>query len=385
MSNTNWNNLGDQFRRTVQDAIRTGDFRALNDLVSDTVTDVVSGAGNQVGKAAGKVSDGIRNNTKTNFTSHVRRTVAPITKTKNVGQLSSMIYTAVGIVGMAANGILLLVNLMFSFEPSPYKLVLLIMLAAFIWLTYKGVSQKKRLSRMKRYISLFDDNMYANINELADQTQNTYQYVLKDVKKMLELGFFPEGHLDKKETCLMLDDATYREYLQVEQERERLAKEEAMKKATRPDHVNEELQTMIREGNEYILKLHDLNDQIPGEVISKKLDLMECTLREIFQRLEEDPSQMSNMHKLMNYYLPTTIKLLEAYRDFDNVITPNEEIDSAKAEIEKTVDTINEAFKELLNKLFQPTVYDVTADAQVLQTMLAKEGLTKNKFAEETK
>jgi len=57
----------------------------------------------------------------------------------------------------------------------------------------------------------------------------------------------------------------------------------------------------------------------------------------------------------------------------------------AKAEIEKTVDIINEAFTELLNKLFQATVFDVTTDAQVLQTMLAKEGLTKNDFSEDRK
>ena len=56
-----------------------------------------------------------------------------------------------------------------------------------------------------------------------------------------------------------------------------------------------------------------------------------------------------------------------------------------KAEIEKTVDIINEAFTELLNKLFRATVYDVTTDAQVLQAMLAKEGLTKNDFSEDKK
>ena len=60
-------------------------------------------------------------------------------------------------------------------------------------------------------------------------------------------------------------------------------------------------------------------------------------------------------------------------------------IKQAKAEIEKTVDIINEAFTELLNKLFQATVFDVTTDAQVLQTMLAKEGLTKNDFSEDKK
>ena len=92
---------------------------------------------------------------------------------------------------------------------------------------------------------------------------------------------------------------------------------------------------------------------------------------------------MSQLRKFMEYYLPTTIKLVEAYEEFDNVSTPGNDILTAKAEIEKTLDTINEAFVQLLNKLFQASAFDATADAQVLQTMLAKEGLTKNEPFEE--
>lgn len=201
---------------------------------------------------------------------------------------------------------------------------------------------------------------------------------------MLSLGFFPEGHLDSKQTCLMLDDATYRQYLQVENERKRIAAEEASRpKSTEP--VNPELQTMIAEGQEYIHKIHYLNDIIEDEVISEKMLRTENLLKEIFKRVEEAPEQMTKMHKLMNYYLPTTLKLLQAYSEYDDVSTPGQDILSAKQEIEKTIDIINEAFAELLNKLFQASVYDVTTDAQVLQTMLAKEGLTKNNFTEDTK
>ena len=64
-----------------------------------------------------------------------------------------------------------------------------------------------------------------------------------------------------------------------------------------------------------------------------------------------------------------------AYEEFDDLSSQSAEILEAKAEIEKTLDTINSAFEELLNRMFRETAYDVTTDAQVLQTMLAKEGL----------
>ena len=121
-----------------------------------------------------------------------------------------------------------------------------------------------------------------------------------------------------------------------------------------------------------------MNDSIEGEVISAKLFQLENLLKEIFDRIKEHPEQMSQMQKFMNYYLPTTLKLVQAYSEFDSISAPGEDIISAKAEIEKTLDTINKAFVELLNNLFRDSVFDVTTDAQVLQTMLAKEGLTRD-------
>lgn len=128
---------------------------------------------------------------------------------------------------------------------------------------------------------------------------------------------------------------------------------------------------------ECICKLRNLNDEIEGEVISGKLFQLENLLKEIFDSVREHPEQMHRMHKLMDYYLPTTLKLVEAYKEFDEISVPGREVLEAKAEIEKTLDIINQAFKELLNNLFQDAVFDATTDAQVLKTMLAREGLTK--------
>ena len=147
-----------------------------------------------------------------------------------------------------------------------------------------------------------------------------------------------------------------------------------------------ELNTMMAEGMECVRRLRDLNDKIPGEVISDKLYRLENLLKEIFDNVKIHPEQLYRIHKLMDYYLPTTLKLVEAYEEFDRVSVPGQELLGAKAEIENTLDTINQAFRELLNKLFQSTVSDVTIEAQVLKSMLANEGLTKDGvFAGETK
>lgn len=423
-SNFSHSNLGDQFKKAVSDGLSSGDFRELNILVNETVSDAIAEASRQVKNVSStttKIYESAREyeEQQKKHNEHYKRTyrssgqlksgypsssqtTLPALKTKNVGQLSSILYMTFGGIGMGVAASLglaaFIVALVSGAWSGPLLGFLVIMFGGSAFMLRKGIVEKNRLSRMKRYLALFADKMYVNISDLAQSVGKSTKYILKDVKKMLALGFFPEGHLDKKETCLMLDDATYREYLKIEKERKAYELEQAgttqqagpssdtqATSATDSADANPELNAMIREGQEYIRKLHELNDLIPGEVISEKMYRMENLLKEIFDRLKEDPTQMSQMHKLMNYYLPTTIKLLQSYSEFDDISAPGEDVVKAKAEIERTVDIINEAFTELLNKLFQSAVFDVTTDAQVLQTMLAKEGLTKNNFSEDKK
>ena len=436
MSNSfNHSNRSEQFKRAVAEGLASGDFRELNILVNETVSDAISEAGKQMKNVGSttyrntsKIYESAREYEEQQRKRNARykqtyqssgilksgypganRTTLPAVKTKNVGQVSSILYTVFGGIGMGLSAPFVLAAALLALASKPWDLAV----NAFIGIIFggsalmlrTGINQKNRLSRMKRYLALFADKMYVNISDLAQSVGKSTKYILKDVKKMMALGFFPEGHLDKKETCLMLDDKTYREYLRLEKERKAYELEHSSATAQHimtgtndsdtaqsggnaatldvADTRNPELVAMINEGQDYIRQLHELNDLIPGEVISEKLDRMEALLKEIFKRLEEDPTQMSQMHKVMNYYLPTTIKLLQSYSDFDDISAPGTDVINAKVEIEKTVDIINEAFTELLNKLFQATVFDVTTDAQVLQTMLAKEGLTKNDFSED--
>lgn len=393
----NHTNLSEQFKSAVSEAISTGDFARLNFLVSDTLSDVISEATRQVKNATGDVQTRHTKAAKSFHTKATTEHVKPSLPTiRSVGQVSSILYKVFGGIATGITSSVLLGMLLAAVLGGIYSIPKLIfttlIFGSSLLLLSKGISQSKRLSRMKRYVSICAGKMYMNISDLAKHANKSPKYILKDIKKMLALGFFPEGHLDEQETCLMLDDATYREYLRLEKERKAYTAS-VSDATTTSQHVadtheasnNPELDALVREGKDYINKLHELNDIIEDAIVSDKLYRMENLLREIFDRVKEDPSQMPHMHKLMNYYLPTTIKLLQAYADFDDVSTPGSDILNAKQEIEKTIDTINEAFTELLNKLFHDTVFDVTTDAQVLQTMLAKEGLTKNKFSEDKK
>lgn len=352
-----------------------------------------------------------------------RQTTLPAVRTKRVGHVSGILYQVFGGIGTGVMGAGLLVELLMlmvvpvSEMIVPFGIVSAL-LAGSVWMIERGCVKRQRVKRAERYAALCGNKTYIDIEELAMHTGKSTRFVLKDVKKMLKLGIFPEGHLDREEKCLILDDVTYRQYLTLEKEKKALELEEKVSRMqkkqaageitgqagkadvcqknadsekiygksveeTKPETDNPELNALIAEGQESMKKLRKLNELIEGEEVSRKLDRLDDLLGEIFDRVKEHPEQMPQLRKFMEYYLPTTIKLVEAYEEFDNVSTPGNDILTAKAEIEKTLDTINEAFVQLLNKLFQASAFDATADAQVLQTMLAKEGLTKNAPFEE--
>ena len=107
---------------------------------------------------------------------------------------------------------------------------------------------------------------------------------------------------------------------------------------------------------------------------------MELIVQKIFERAKAHPEIIPDLNRLMDYYLPMTVKLLDAYEDMDRQPIQGETIRASKKEIEDTLDTLNEAFAKLLDSVFQDTAWDVSSDISVLHTMLAQEGLTVNDF-----
>ena len=87
------------------------------------------------------------------------------------------------------------------------------------------------------------------------------------------------------------------------------------------------------------------NDAIPGEQISQKISHMEMVVQKIFQRAKEHPEVIPDLDKLMDYYLPVTVKLLDAYEDLIAQPVQGENIINSKKEIEDTLDTLNIAFE----------------------------------------
>ena len=137
---------------------------------------------------------------------------------------------------------------------------------------------------------------------------------------------------------------------------------------------------ILRQGEQYLEKIQAMNAQLPGIVITTKLQRLESVIRSILYEVKKQPSSATDLRKLMNYYLPTIWKLLETYKEINDEPIVTEQMARTQQEIEQTIDTINDAFENLLEQLFRNKAWDVSSDISVLNTMLAQDGIKDSGF-----
>ena len=142
---------------------------------------------------------------------------------------------------------------------------------------------------------------------------------------------------------------------------------------------NPELDAVIRQGRQSVKRIQEINDDIPDFKISAQLKQIEILTASIIDQVEKKPDKLKEVRQFMNYYLPTTIKLLEQYVQLQNVGLKGENITSAMTQIEEMLDKVIVAFQKQLDSLFERDVVDITADIQVMEQMMAAQGLTNQK------
>ncbi len=248
----------------------------------------------------------------------------------------------------------------------------------------RGIGLTERVERFKRYVTMLQEKMYCSIEDLAEATGKSKKFILKDLRRMTHQGWFLQGHIDKQESCFIASDQVYEQYRLTQNNYEEERKKQAESNAA-PIDENEvrnrtECDKILEEGREYIRTIRLCNDEIPGEEMSEKLDKLEFLVTRIFAQVEKEPELAPELHKMLNYYLPTTQKLLVAYRDLDKQNVEVSNISKTKKEIEAAVDTINQAFEKFLDELFREKAWDIQTDISVLNTMLKQDGYLNGDF-----
>ena len=411
MPKNDWNQLGNDIKNIVQDAIETGDYGRLNRDLGVTLENALGNMATSVKDAAIK---NLNHFSGSQQTANQRRTVSPERQRQeqnmrgykkklvkearekfalyvntSTPRALGILFTTLGIALVGMFGVtaatLGIAGIFIDAVANKMQRGMFVFIAAIVAsgaLGIYGNTLRKKVNRFRSYVRTLNGKTYVKIEELAKGVRKSPKFVKRDLKKMIKNRMFLEGHLDEEGHYLITSDESYEQYMQTKkaseiQEKEMQEKEQAEQKLR--GTLSEEVQEVIKEGEAYLEEIRSCNEAIPGVEISNKMYHLENVILRIFKRVEQHPELISDLHKFMDYYLPTTVKLLKAYEELDKQPVEGENIKTAKQEIENTLDTINEAFENLLDSFFRNTAWDVSTDISVLKTMLAQEGLTGNK------
>ena len=147
-------------------------------------------------------------------------------------------------------------------------------------------------------------------------------------------------------------------------------------KQAEPSTGNPELDKMLKDGRLAIAEMKRLDDNIADPGISADIVRLEQVSQKIFDEVKRDPKKLPQIRKFMDYYLPTTLKLLNAYDRMSGTGVSGENIDTTLAKVEGMMRTIVSAFEKQLDSLYGAEALDISTDITVLENMMAREGLT---------
>ena len=153
-------------------------------------------------------------------------------------------------------------------------------------------------------------------------------------------------------------------------------KEEKKEEPPKPETTgNPEIDALIKERDRAVSEMRRLNDAIQDETISTQIDRLEATTKKIVEHVVENPKKLPQIRRFLNYYLPTTLKLLNAYDRADSAGISGANVDGTKGKVEDIMGTIVTAFDKQLDALFGDEALDISTDITVMEQMLAREGI----------
>ena len=162
------------------------------------------------------------------------------------------------------------------------------------------------------------------------------------------------------------------------------AKETEKKEEKKPEPPKDpEVQKLLQERERALSEMRRLNDSIKDEKISAQIDHLEEVTGKIIDQVVAQPKKRPQIRRFLDYYLPTTLKLLNAYDRMAAAGVNGENISVTKEKIEDMMDTIVKAFDKQLDGLFGEEALDVSTDITVMENLLAREGLAGGQISEE--
>ena len=231
-----------------------------------------------------------------------------------------------------------------------------------------GILMRRAMQRYTAYLAIIGPNEAMEIDTIAKKVGVKRKQAEQDLQKMIEKGYFGDtAYINKELGYIFMSSRADEELAR--------AREAAMQK-TREASKKEAVKQNAEAYDQILAKIRDVNDRIPDEAMTEKINQIESITREIFRAVEQEPEKRGKIDRFMSYFLPTTLKLLESYANLERTNINGKNISQSKKSIEIAMDTVVDGFKHQLDELYKSDAVSIETEVDVLTKMINRETVT---------
>lgn len=244
--------------------------------------------------------------------------------------------------------------------------------------------RKNRARDAQRYATLIGDRDSYSLTKLSASTSYKIDKVKRDLQRMIDAGIFGEqAYLDMSNLCFMRTpeaqpDGAAQQFGTYIRSMNGTASDKQQAEAsaqTQTDSAPDETEVDMTDPSSILKRIRRLDDEIQDEKVSERIRRIETVTANIFSYVQEKPEKQKQLRMFMNYYLPTTLKLLESYSRIERVGVTGQNMKDAKEKIEKILDLLVSGFEQQFDQLYKAESLDIHSDIEVLEQMMKKDGL----------
>lgn len=235
------------------------------------------------------------------------------------------------------------------------------------YINYRVKKDKNQIIRFRKYNREIGNNTVIPTADLAAITAKPIDFTINDLLNMIEKDYYRQARIVENGELFILDSNTYKLYKE-EMLRDPKERYEELEEKESNALVEEYLSRAKRD----VTALTEMTPKLREPMKAKISEFLQI-VGKIFELLKENPNTAKDLDKVINFYLPTTVKLMDNYIDLSE--KPTDSVKSSLKSMEQTMDLVNDGFMKMLDNIYQEKIMDLSSDMSVLKSMLRQEGL----------
>lgn len=241
----------------------------------------------------------------------------------------------------------------------------------------------ERSKDYKRFLRELGHNTVIPIRDLASAVQKKEKDLVDELLVMMKKGYFKQARIVENNSLFLLDIPTFKLY---KKEKQGLSsytseKREKIEETAHDENSKQRAQNIVKLSNKYLNSISLSISRIENRAFLEKVIEIKKTIQNIINIIKKYPEKSYALDKFMDYYLPTTVKLIDAYTEYEMMSSKDEDIIKALKEIDLSILTINEAFEKIQLELVEGNIMDIKTDIDTLKLLLNQEGYLKKDWS----